>query len=132
MLDHYLRFVWEKHLKKNTGEHCFIKIDLPKSVTVENLKFIHFLDVIENMVSKTTESKDLGARAQGEVSLREAILELRAWCDKTEFVLTDCVGGKGRTVPLIKEWKDIMNQVSDNQSLLISMEEYRWVLDVLI
>lgn len=111
--------------EKEHWRALFYIIDLPKSVTVENLKFINFLDAIENMVAKTVEIKDLGARAQGEVSLREAIQELRAWCDQTEFVLTDYVGGKGRTVPLIKEWKDIMNQVSDNQSLLISMKESR-------
>ena len=101
--------------EKEHWRALFYIIDLSKSVTVENLKFIHFLDVIENMVAQTIEIKDLGARAQGEVLLREAIQELRELCDQVKFVLANYVGGKGRTVLLIKEWKDIMNQVSDNQ-----------------
>lgn len=32
--------------------------------------------------------KELAARAQGEVTLREALAELRAWQDNTEFKLT--------------------------------------------
>ena len=78
------------------------------------------------MVAKSSDIKDLGARAQGEVSLREAIQELRAWCDQTEFALTEYVGANNRTVPLIKDWKELMNQVSDNQSLLISLKESRF------
>lgn len=101
-------------------------LEMPKEVTVENLKFINFLDSIENMVAKQAEIKDLGARAQGEVSLREAIQELRAWCDQTEFALTQYEGVNNRTVPLIKDWKELMNQVSDNQSLLISLKESRF------
>lgn len=43
------------------------------------------LDSIEVIVEKKSDIKDLGARAQGEVSLWEAIHELWVWCDQTEF-----------------------------------------------
>ncbi len=32
--------------------------------------------------------RDLAARAQGEITLREAVGELRAWCDQAEFKCT--------------------------------------------
>ncbi len=47
------------------------------------------------------------------MNLREAILELKTWCDTAEFELTDYVSNN-RTTPLIKEWKDLMTKVSDN------------------
>ena len=112
--------------EKEHWRALFYMLNFPKEVNVENLKFGHFLDSIENMVAKAADVKDLGARAQGEISIREAIQELRAWCDQTEFALTEYIGGNNRTVPLIKDWKELMNQVSDNQSLLISLKESRF------
>lgn len=111
--------------EKEHWRALFYMLDF-KNVSQENVRFGHFLDHIENMVAKSSEIKELGARAQGEVSLREAIQELRAWCDQTDFSLTDYVGANNRTVPLIKDWKELMNQVSDNQSLLISLKESRF------
>ena len=62
----------------------------------------------------------------GEITLREAILELKTWCDSAEFELTDYTNNN-RTTPLIKEWKDLMTKVSDNQSLLSSLKESKFV-----
>ncbi len=59
------------------------------------------------------------------MTIREAIRELRSWCDTAEFVLTD-YDNNGRKTPLIKEWKEIMTQVSDNQSLMLSLKESRY------
>ena len=47
------------------------------------------------------------------MTIREAINELRQWCDNTEFVLT-MHNSNNRETPLIKEWKEVMTQVSDN------------------
>ena len=68
--------------------------------------------------------KDLHARAQGEVVLREALQELRVWAQETEFTLVEheCDGGRPGT-HLIKEWKDTLTQVGDNQALLQSLKE---------
>ena len=61
----------------------------------------------------------------GEVTIREAINELRVWCESTEFTLSD-YASNGRTTPLIKEWKEIMTAVSDHQSLIMSLKESRY------
>ena len=50
------------------------------------------------MIKKAKEIKDLCDKAQGEVTIREAINELRIWCENTEFVLTD-YESNGRTTP---------------------------------
>jgi dynein heavy chain 2 len=82
----------------------FLKL---KDVTVETLTFGHFIDSIPDMLKKQNDIKELSARAQGEVTLREAIHELRAWCDQSEFNLHD-YASQGRTTPLIKEWKELI------------------------
>jgi dynein heavy chain 2 len=56
---------------------------------------------------KAKEIKELCDRAMGEVTIREAINELRIWCENTEFVLTE-YESNGRTTPLIKEWKEVI------------------------
>jgi len=65
------------------------------------------------MIKRQKEIKDLSDKAQGEVTIREAIRELKNWCDSTEFIVTD-YDSNGRRTPLIKEWKEIITAVSDN------------------
>lgn len=68
---------------------------------------------IPDMVKKAKDIRDLADKAQGEVTIREAINELRMWCENTEFVLTTHVSNN-RETPLIKEWKDVITAVSDH------------------
>ncbi len=89
------------------------------------MKFKHLVDSVPLMIKRSKEIKELSDKAQGEVTIREAIRELRAWCDSAEFILTD-YDNNGRRTPLIKEWKEIMTQVSDNQSLMLSLKESRY------
>ena len=100
-------------------------LGMPKEVTFDNMKFSHLTDAIPNMIKKSKEIKDLSDKAQGEVTIREAINELRMWCDSTEFTLSD-YASNGRTTPLIKEWKEVMSAVSDHQSLIMSLKESRF------
>jgi dynein heavy chain 2 len=51
---------------------------------------------------------------------------LKTWCDTSEFELTEYTNNN-RTTPLIREWKDLMTKVSDNQSLLASLKESKFV-----
>ena len=92
----------------------------------EKLLFRNLLDSDEIILKQANQIKELQARAQGEVTLREAILELKTWCDTCEFELTEYTNNK-RVTPLIKEWKDLMTKVSDNQSLLSSLKESKFI-----
>jgi dynein heavy chain 2 len=82
-------------------------LKLPKEATVETLKFGDLVEAMEVMVSRGKEIKELSEKALGEVTIREAINELRVWCENTEFVLTEHESN-GRTTPLIKEWKEVI------------------------
>ena len=66
--------------------------------------------------------KELNGRVQAEVALREAVKELSEWCDVTKFEFTE-YKKNDRITPLIKEWKDLMTEVSDNLDLLSSIKE---------
>ena len=100
-------------------------IEMPKEVTLDNMKFKHLLDSVPMMLKKSKDIKELSDKAQGEVTIREAIRELKSWCENAEFTLTD-YENLNRKTPLIKEWKEVMTQVSDNQSLMISLKESRF------
>eukprot|EP01061_Rhynchopus_euleeides_P011972 TRINITY_DN21580_c1_g1_i2.p1 TRINITY_DN21580_c1_g1~~TRINITY_DN21580_c1_g1_i2.p1 ORF type:complete len:3556 (+),score=1754.90 TRINITY_DN21580_c1_g1_i2:217-10884(+) len=100
----------------------YIDIDRHK-VTPEKLTFGHFLDKAENIASHEKDLKGLHAKAQGEIQIREALAEIRAWAHETEFTLSkpqQCMSGK---ICLIKDWKDLLTHVGDNQSLLGSLKD---------
>ena len=120
-------------LKLSTGEgfekehwkSLFHYMKLGKEVTMENLKFNHFIESIAYVIASADQIKELQARSQGEVTIREAIQELRVWCDEATFSLFEHVQND-RVTPLIKDWKELLTQVSDNQSLLSSLKESRY------
>lgn len=78
------------------------------------------------VLSKLPDLRELAARAQGEVTIREAIEELDTWCSSAEFELTEYKDVKGNKVPLIKEWNDMMSKVGDNQALLQSIKDSKF------
>ena len=99
---------------------------MPKDVTFDNMTFQNLIDAVPEMLKNQKEIKILAERAQGEVTIREAINELRVWCETCEFELHEHESN-GRTTSLVKEWKEILTQVSDKQSLIISLKESRYV-----
>jgi dynein heavy chain 2 len=63
---------------------------MDKNSTAQKLKFQDIIDSVPTMIKKdvSMKIKELAERAQGEVTIREAINELKLWCDTTEFILT--------------------------------------------
>jgi dynein heavy chain 2 len=100
------------------------KLQLSKELRVEKLKVEHFLSRLEILMEPATLSfvKALQARALGEVQIREAMHELRAWelSAELKFLTQE---ESGRSIPLIKEWKDLFLEIGDKQSLLGSLKE---------
>lgn len=70
-----------------------------------------------------TLKQDLNSRAHGEVTIREALRELELWGVGAVFTLTDYEDSQNRMIKLIKDWKDIVNQVGDNRCLLQSLKD---------
>ena len=100
------------------------KLGLPKTIRLENLTAGHFLQRLDVLSDPQMLSfvKHLQARAQGEVTIREAMQELVAWSQTAELKLTEHEEA-GRKTMLIKEWKDLMLELGDKQSLLSSLKE---------
>ena len=55
--------------------------------------------------------QELNSRAQGEVSIREALRELELWGAGAVFSLTAYSDSSGKELSIIKDWKDLVNQV---------------------
>ena len=100
------------------------KLQLPKEVRRENLKVEHFLIRLDILLESATLIfvKQLNTRALGEVQIREALQELKAWERSAEIKLLT-VEESGRKLPLIKDWKDLFVEMGDKQSLLASLKE---------
>ncbi|CAH2225380.1 cytoplasmic dynein 2 heavy chain 1 [Pelobates cultripes] len=118
-----LKYVRGEHLSQDHWLDLFRLLGLPKGTTLEKLLFGDLLKVADVIISKASELKDLNSRAQGEVTIREALRELDLWGAAAVFTLTDYEDSQGRTIKLIKDWKDIVNQVGDNRCLLQSLKD---------
>jgi dynein heavy chain 2 len=99
-----------------------------KGITSEFLTLGHILEKHRVILQRMDELKELSARAQGEVTIREAIQELDTWCATAEFELMEYLDVNKKKVPLIKEWTDMMAKVGDNQSLLQSIKDSKFFL----
>jgi len=100
-------------------------IKLPSDAKLETLTFRMVVDKLDIIVEKADELKELTARAIGEVTIRDAVMEVSAWFEQTEFSLLDHPV-RGGTIPLIKDWKDMLSSVSDMQSLCGSLKDSRY------
>ena len=120
-----LKLLIGEAFERDHWKTLFNFLDLPKTMTLEKLTFGNLIENPQKILQKANEIKDLALRAQGEISLREAIQELKVWCETTEFEMTE-YQANNRMTPLIKEWKDLMTKVSDNQALLASLKESKF------
>jgi dynein heavy chain 2, cytosolic len=59
------------------------------------------------------------------MNIRVALDDLEAWCITREFELSE-YNSMGRVTALIKEWKDLMTEVSDHQALVASVKENKY------
>ncbi|KAF1791084.1 P-loop containing nucleoside triphosphate hydrolase [Phytophthora cactorum] len=110
--------------KDDHWTQLFRKLGFPRGVEKNNLIVQHFIDVFPVLELPATLQfvKVLHARAQGEVTIRDALQELRAWTETAELALL-AHEHDGRRVAIIKDWKDLTLALGDNQSLLASLKE---------
>ncbi|MBZ3869929.1 Cytoplasmic dynein 2 heavy chain 1 [Sciurus carolinensis] len=118
-----LKYVRGEHLSPDHWLDLFRLLGLPRGTSLEKLLFGDLLRVADTIVAKASELKDLNSRAQGEVTIREALRELDLWGVGAVFTLIDYEDSQNRTIKLIKDWKDIVNQVGDNRCLLQSLKD---------
>ncbi|KAL4829789.1 hypothetical protein H8958_009079 [Nasalis larvatus] len=118
-----LKYVRGEHLSPDHWLDLFRLLGLPRGTSLEKLLFGDLLRVADTIVAKAADLKDLNSRAQGEVTIREALRELDIWGAGAVFTLIDYEDSQSRTMKLIKDWKDIVNQVGDNRCLLQSLKD---------
>ena len=71
--------------------------------------------------SSTVLLQELNSRAQGEVSIRDALREMELWGAGAVFSLTTYSDTNGNDVSLIKDWRDLFNQVCFYYPMLTSI-----------
>ncbi|CAM9185799.1 unnamed protein product, partial [Choristocarpus tenellus] len=81
------------------------KLGLERSVRLENLMVGHFISALDRLADPSLLQfvKHLQSRAQGEVTIREALQELVAWSQTAELKLADHEQN-GRRTALIRDW----------------------------
>ena len=111
------------NFERDHWKSLFNILKFDNKITKENLRFGNFIEKTELLIKKTTEIKDLYTRAQGEILIRNAMSELTAWFETAEFLFTEYINlNNNRKTPLIKEWKELLNEISEKQALLISVK----------
>ncbi|KAJ7995299.1 hypothetical protein DPEC_G00243100 [Dallia pectoralis] len=118
-----LKYVRGEQLSQDHWLDLFRLLGLPKGTTLERLTFWDLLSVADTITERALELKDLNSRAQAEVTIREALRELDLWGAGATFTLTEYTDSSGHVLALIKDWKDIVNQVGDNRCLLQSLKD---------
>jgi dynein heavy chain 2 len=124
-----LKFCRGDPFKEEHWTQLFHKLDMARGLRLESLTLGDFLrgKSADNLCTKEMVSfaKNLTARAQGEVTIREALQELRGWTETCELKLYEH-SEAGRVTFLITEWKDLFLELGDNQSLLGSLKESQY------
>ncbi|XP_077984893.1 cytoplasmic dynein 2 heavy chain 1-like [Glandiceps talaboti] len=118
-----LKYVRGEVLSQDHWLELFRMLHMPRGTTLEKLTFGDIIAASDYIVKNGNAVKELFARAQGEVSIREALRELELWGAGAVFQLTEYVDSHDQPLMLIKDWKELVNQVGDNQCLLQSLKD---------
>src|SRR4051812_10471301 len=74
-----LKFCRGEVLSTDHWLEMFRMLKVPRGTTLEKLTFGDLLKVQQNVMQNVEQLKNLNSRAQGEVTMREAIQELEVW-----------------------------------------------------
>ncbi|DBA90074.1 TPA: hypothetical protein ACH3X2_004335 [Trebouxia sp. C0005] len=124
----HLKFVRGTGWERKHWTQLFIMLKLvtkgPDAVTFDNLTLAHFLDKADRLAGCAEEIKALNAQALGESVIRKALEELQVWGLERRFTLYSYSSTAGtKSCPLIKEWREVMTEVGDHQSLVASLKQ---------
>ena len=109
-----------------TSDHwleLFKIIGFKKGVSLEKLEFRAFISTTPTVTANIHSLKELSVRAVGEVTIRDALKELEIWSFSAALSFSTYVSTNREEVRIIKEWRETVNQVSDNLCLLQSLKD---------
>jgi len=119
----FLKFVKGEGFTQDHWATLFQLLKFPKGTDRATVTLQSFLDASDIVVDQLAQFKDLQARAVAEMTIQEAFDELLKWGIEATFTLIEHKDCQGKTVPLIKEWKEVLTQVGDHQSVLQAMRD---------
>ena len=117
MLLPLLKYVRGEVLSPDHWHELFRMLGMPRGTTLEKLTFGDIVSVTDAIVNNTEGLKELFSRAQGEVSIREALRELELWGAGASFSLTGYSDSAEKQLAIIKDWKELVNQVWERDCL---------------
>ncbi|XP_033632471.1 cytoplasmic dynein 2 heavy chain 1-like isoform X2 [Asterias rubens] len=118
-----LKYVSSDVYSQEHWHDMFRMLKMPRGTTLEKLTFGDILGATDQILANSQALKDLFNRAKGEVSIRDALRELDLWGVGAAFALTEYSDSQSVVIMLIKDWKEIVTEVGDNQSLLQSLKD---------
>jgi dynein heavy chain 2 len=118
-----LKYVGGEALSVEHWQELFRLLDMPKGTTPEKLVFGDVLQASHMIESRSEELKELQSRAQGEMSLREALKELEVWGSTAVFPLVAYTATAGGSLQIVKAFGDLILEVGDNRCLLGSLKD---------
>ena len=83
------KYMIGESFERDPWKSLFNILKFDNSITKESLIFGNFIEKSSFLIKKSSEIKDLYARSQGEILIRNAISELSSWFEIAEFQFTD-------------------------------------------
>ncbi|KAE9420714.1 hypothetical protein Angca_008064, partial [Angiostrongylus cantonensis] len=117
-----LKFCRGEVLSTDHWLEMFRLLQLPRGTTLEKLRFGNLIAASSNVIANVEQLKALNTKAQGEITIREAIQELEMWAAQAEFSFSEYKHSNGNTMKVIRDWKESINSVKDSQALLQSLK----------
>lgn len=91
-------------------------------VSHENLTLSQLISKRDVLKSNREFLKEINAKAIGETSVRETFNELDDFAASAKFTLFDHVMSNGTRIKLIKDWRNILNRISESTLTLQSLK----------
>lgn len=118
----YLKFARGDDWADNHWSAFFKMVGLPADSTGKNLTLGEILDVGDMLRSNMKALKELSERARGEATISSSLEEIRSWFSTTNFSWFEH-SFAGRTTYVVKEWKQLLSDLADKQSLIGSLKD---------
>ena len=124
-------------LKLCRGE-CFAKshwqslislLGFSSGINHENLTLGNLFSVSEILKKCRDQIRELNAQAVGETSVRETFNELEDFASNARFTLYEYELADGTSIKLIKDWRTILNQISESILALQSVKSSEFFSD---
>ncbi|CAH0554579.1 unnamed protein product [Brassicogethes aeneus] len=89
---------------------------------IDQLLLNDWLNVSENIKVNFKQLEAISKKAASEIVIRQALNELDQWDTQAKFLLIEHKDSKNKDIMLIKEFKELLNKIGHNQSLLQSVK----------